>query len=77
MQFGLGRKLLKLGKKKELKKFEGTKFKPTKSSNPRMISKRLRNSVLKTANYKRQFPGCETDHYLQIDHITPVKKTRL
>lgn len=57
----------------ELKKSESTEFKPTKSKNPRQISKRLRNHVLKRANYQCQYPGCESDHLLQVDHIIPVR----
>ena len=59
---------------KELQDYEKTKFKSTKSKNPRQISKRLRNHVLKRAQYKCQHPGCEADHFLQIDHIHPVRK---
>jgi predicted restriction endonuclease len=57
----------------ELKKYENTQHKPTLSKNPRQISMRLRNSVLKKADYKCQFPGCESTHYLQVDHIRPVR----
>ena len=68
---------------KELKSFESVQMKSSKSKedfneprskNPRQISKRLRNDVLKTANYKCQFPGCESDHFLQLDHISPVRR---
>jgi hypothetical protein len=58
---------------KELKSFENCQFRPSKSNNPRQISKRLRNSVLKTAGYKCLYPGCESDHLLQIDHMLPVR----
>ena len=58
---------------KELSSFENTKFKPTKSKNPRVISKRLRNHALKKADYQCQYPGCESTHLLQIDHIIPVR----
>ena len=58
---------------KELSSFENTKFKPTKSKNPRTISKRLRNHALKKADYQCQYPGCESTHLLQIDHIIPVR----
>ena len=58
---------------KELKTFENTQFKPTTSKNPRQISKRLRNSVLKISNYSCQYPGCKSNHLLQIDHIVPVR----
>ncbi len=59
---------------KELKKFDDTQFKPTKSQNPRQISRRLRNDVLKAANFKCQYPGCGSDHFLQVDHIFPVRR---
>ena len=59
---------------KELKKFSAKEFKPTKSKNPRQISGRLRNDVLEKANYQCQFPGCGSTHFLQIDHIVPVRK---
>lgn len=58
---------------KRLKDFEQTKCKPTKSKNPRQISKRLRNYVLKKSNHQCQYPGCHSNHYLQIDHILPVR----
>ena len=58
---------------KELSSFENTNFKPTKSKNPRAISKRLRNHALKKADYQCQYPGCESTHLLQIDHIIPVR----
>jgi hypothetical protein len=59
---------------KELKTYEEIKFKKTTSQNPRQISKRLRNSVLQKANYQCQYPGCESNHFLQIDHILPVRE---
>ncbi|HAG90701.1 MAG TPA: hypothetical protein DCL41_02450 [Bdellovibrionales bacterium] len=70
---------------KELKSYEFVQGKPSKSregkifgapksKNPRQISKRLRNDVLKEAHFKCQYPGCESDHFLQIDHIFPVRK---
>ncbi len=58
---------------KELKTYEGAEFRPTKSKNPRQISKRLRNHVLKTSGYKCQYINCESSHFLQIDHIVPVR----
>jgi 5-methylcytosine-specific restriction endonuclease McrA len=58
---------------KELRNYESTQFKKTKSKNPRQISKRLRNYLLKTANYQCQYPGCKSDHLLQVDHIAPVR----
>lgn len=58
---------------KELKSFEKVQFKPTTSRNPRQISRRLRNDVLKTSGYTCQFPGCQSKHFLQVDHIIPVR----
>ena len=69
---------------KELKSYENTQTKSSKSNkntelgapkskNPRQISKRLRNDVLNSANYKCQYPGCESRQFLQIDHILPVR----
>lgn len=58
---------------KGLKKYENTKYKPTSSSNPRTISKPLRNYLFKKAGYKCQYPGCEDTHFLQVDHIVPVR----
>lgn len=69
---------------KELKSFENrpttsskpteiSEFKITKSKNPRQISKRLRNEVLRAANYTCEYPGCESHHFLQVDHIFPVR----
>lgn len=43
------------------------------SKNPHYIPKRLRNHALSKANYLCQFPGCKETHYLQIDHIVPVR----
>ena len=57
----------------ELKKFENTQFKPTRSKNPRQISRRLRNHVLQKSGYQCQYPGCESTHFLQIDHRLPVR----
>jgi len=58
---------------KELKAYKNTEFKVSKSKNPRQISKRLRNDVLKAADYKCQYPGCESKYFLQVDHILPVR----
>lgn len=58
---------------KELKGYARTQFKPTKSKNPRQISKRLRNHVLKKSGYKCQYPNCESNHLLQVDHMVPVR----
>ncbi|MAV90228.1 MAG: hypothetical protein CL676_02330 [Bdellovibrionaceae bacterium] len=52
---------------------ENNKFGVTKSKNPRQISKRLRNNVLTAANYRCQYPGCDSTHFLQVDHILPVR----
>ena len=59
--------------RKPSKSREGKEFGAPKSKNPRQISKRLRNDVLRTANYKCQYPGCESRQFLQIDHIHPVR----
>lgn len=56
-----------------LKKYESTNFIKTRSKNPRFISKRLRNHVLKKANSRCQYPGCEENHFLQVDHRVPVR----
>jgi len=48
-------------------------FVVSRSKNPRQIPKRLRNHVLMSADYKCQHPGCDSDHFLQIDHIFPVR----
>ena len=69
---------------KDLKSYENAQGKSSKttdskelglikSKNPRQISKRLRNDVLRAAKYKCQYPGCESDHFLQVDHIHPVR----
>ena len=59
---------------KELRVYEKTDFKPSRSTNPRCVSKRLRNYVLKRAEYKCQHRGCEQTQYLQIDHVIPVRQ---
>ena len=48
-------------------------FAVSRSKNSRQISRRLGNDVLRTANYKCQYPGCESRQFLQIDHIFPVR----
>lgn len=58
---------------KEIKVFESAQYRPTKSKNPRQISQRLRNDVLKASQYTCQFPGCQSKHFLQVDHIVPVR----
>jgi hypothetical protein len=55
----------------ELKKWSNTDYK--KSNNPRYVSTRLKNSLLKKAAYKCQHPGCEEVSYLQIDYIQAVR----
>ncbi|MAV90648.1 MAG: hypothetical protein CL676_04450 [Bdellovibrionaceae bacterium] len=59
--------------RKSPKPTETKEFCAPKSKNPRQISKRLRNDVLTTADYKCQYPGCESRQFLQIDHIFPVR----
>ena len=58
---------------KELKQYEKVDYKPSLSNNPRYISVKLRNSLLKKANYKCQHLGCQETYFLQIDHIQAVK----
>ena len=58
---------------KELKRYENTDFKSSKSRKQRYISQRLRNHVLKRSEYKCQHTGCEQTHFLQVDHIKPVR----
>lgn len=58
---------------KELKTFENVQHKTTVSKNRRYISKRLRNDVLMASNYRCQYPGCTSDHFLQVDHVIPVR----
>jgi len=58
----------------ELKKYANSNFQPTRSKNRRFISKRLRNSVLKGASFRCEHPGCEETHFLQIDHIRPIRQ---
>ncbi|MBT4760816.1 MAG: HNH endonuclease [Bdellovibrionaceae bacterium] len=59
---------------KELMQYNKTDYKTSRSSNPRYISVKLRNSLLKNANYKCQYTGCQETHFLQIDHIHSVRK---
>ena len=70
---------------KELKSYESNQiksskinevsaFKGTRPRNPRQISKRLRNDVFRDASFKCQHPGCNSNHFLQIDHIIPVRQ---
>ncbi len=57
---------------RELKQYESTNYVKSKSKNPRVISRRLENNLLKKSNYCCQYPGCETTHFLQVDHLVPV-----
>ena len=66
-------KLYENAQRKSSKPNESKELGAPKSKNPRQISKRLRNDVLRTANYKCQYPGCESRQFLQIDHIHPVR----
>jgi hypothetical protein len=56
-----------------LQKHENVHFKPSTSSDPRQIPKILKNALLKKTAYTCQFPGCKQTHFLQIDHIKPVR----
>ncbi len=57
---------------RELKQYEPTNYVKSKSKNPRLISRRLENNLLKKSNYHCQYPGCESTHFLQVDHRVPV-----
>jgi hypothetical protein len=59
--------------KDKLKTYNNTKHKPTASENPRQVTQTLKNYLLKKASYRCQYPGCTQNHYLQIDHIKPVR----
>jgi hypothetical protein len=59
---------------KELEKYNRTSKLSSKSKNPRQIKVTLKNHLLQKARYKCQFPGCEQDHFLQVDHIQSVSK---
>jgi hypothetical protein len=59
---------------KELEKYNRTSKFSSKSKNPRQIKVTLKNHLLQKAKYKCQFPGCEQDHFLQVDHIQSVSK---
>ena len=58
---------------KELRHYEKTQFRITKSKNPRQISQSLRNHLFKKSNYQCQYPGCGSKYFLQVDHIVPVR----
>ena len=57
---------------KELEKYNRTSKVSSQSTNPRQIKISLKNHLLQKANYKCQYPGCNQDHFLQIDHIKSV-----
>ncbi|MES2767638.1 MAG: HNH endonuclease signature motif containing protein [Bdellovibrionota bacterium] len=58
----------------ELTKYSKTNNSPSKSQNPRQIKISLKNHLLQKANYKCQYPGCNQNHFLQVDHIKSVSK---
>ena len=57
---------------RELEKYNRTSKTPSNSDRPRQIKISLKNHLLKKANYKCQYPGCEQTHFLQVDHIEAV-----
>jgi hypothetical protein len=59
---------------KELEKYNRTSKINSKSKNPRQIKVSLKNHLLQKAKYKCQFPCCNQDHFLQVDHIQSVSK---
>ncbi len=59
---------------KFLREFAGESMQSSRSKNSRYVGRRLRNAVLKRAGYKCEHPNCESTHFLQIDHIIPVRK---
>tara|TARA_B100001248_G_C27398388_1_gene467575 strand:- start:2522 stop:3292 length:771 start_codon:yes stop_codon:yes gene_type:complete len=73
-RYGSYEELIKSFIAKAHKKYEDDDFKQSRSKNPRYISQRLRNHLLKQANYRCQKAGCTQDHHLQIDHIQPVAR---
>ena len=58
----------------ELEKYNRTSKLSSKSRNPRQIKISLKNHLLQKANYRCQYPGCDQNHFLQIDHILSVSK---
>lgn len=58
----------------EFMKYSKTSDRSSKSQNPRQIKISLKNHLLQKANYKCQYPGCNQNHYLQIDHIKSVRQ---
>jgi hypothetical protein len=61
------------GNEKKSQKLVGNEKKNQVKNNPRYISRRLRNAVLLNANYRCEYPGCESNHFLQLDHIKRVR----
>ncbi len=59
---------------KELEKYNRTSKLSSRSTNPRQIKVSLKNHLLQKANYRCQYPNCEQDHFLQIDHIKSVSR---
>jgi hypothetical protein len=57
---------------RELEKYNRTSKLSSRSANPRQIKVSLKNHLLQKANYQCQYPGCDQDHFLQIDHIKSV-----
>jgi hypothetical protein len=58
----------------ELSKYHKTDTKPSISLNPRQIKVSLKNHLFQKANYQCQYPGCNQNHFLQIDHIKSVSQ---
>ncbi len=44
------------------------------STNPRTIPAKIKKEILVRANHKCEFPGCESIHYLEFDHIKLVSQ---
>lgn len=59
---------------KELEKYNRTSMFSSQSANPRQIKISLKNHLLQKANYRCQYPGCDQNHFLQIDHIKSVSQ---
>jgi len=58
----------------ELEKYNRTSKLSSRSTNPRQIKNSLKNHLLQKADYRCQYPGCDQNHFLQIDHILSVSK---
>lgn len=58
----------------ELEKYNRTSKLSSRSQNPRQIKVSLKNHLLQKASYRCQYPGCDQNHFLQIDHILSVSK---